>query len=364
MTTRDIEISVIVPVIEHAGSLIALYHEYSAPLQQAGRTFEFIFAAYPRLEHLTGALRALIARHAPIRLIEFGQGVSETAVLKVAAANSRGRIVVTLPPYHQVEPAALLALVNRVEQGADLAVARRYPRRDSLINRLQSRILHLLLGNLAAGRLHDVACAVRAMRPKVIEETRVYGDFVRFLPLLALREGFVVEEVASAVHPAAMRGRMYGPGVYLRRVIDVLGLMFLLRFTDKPLRFFGLIGIVLASIGGFICLALLIERQVIHHGIAERPILLLGVLVLTLGVQAIALGLIGEMIVHLHAARRSLYRLRGESVRDAQESLERLVRGARGPLAGGDRRASGVRDRRRVPRGSATDFPDALRPTA
>lgn len=362
--TRDLEISVVVPVIERSVSLIELYHEYAAPLQQAGRTFEFIFAAHPRLEHLTGPLKALIARHAPIRLIEFGHGVSETAVLKVAAANCRGRIIVTLPAYRQVEPAAVLALLTRVEQGADLAVARRFPRRDSWINRMQSRVLHLLLGNLAGGRLHDVACGVRALRPRVIEETRVYGDFVRFLPLLALRDGFVVDEVPAAVHRDAMRGRMYGPGVYLRRLIDVLGLLFLLRFTDKPLRFFGLIGMVLASIGAAICLALLVERQVIHHGIAERPILLLGVLVLTLGVQAIALGLIGEMIVHLHAARRSLYRLRGESVRDAQEPLERLVRGARSSFAGGDRRTSGVRDRRRVPRGPATDLPDALRPSA
>lgn len=363
MSIRDLDISVIVPVVEHPAPLAELYQEYAAPLQQAGGTFEFVFAAHPGYEHHTAPLRALIARHAPIRLIEFGQGVSETALLKVAAANSRGHIIVTLPAYHQVEPAALLALVSRVEQGADLAVARRWPRKDSWINRVQNRLLHVMLGRLAAGRLHDVACGVRALRPKVVEEARVYGDFVRFLPLLALRDGFVVDEVPSAVHRLAMRGRMYGPGVYIRRLIDVVGLTFLLRFTDKPLRFFGLIGFVLAGLGGLICLALFVERQFNHKGIADRPFLLLGVLILTLGVQAVALGLIGEMIVHLHAARRSIYRLKGDP---AMEPVERAGRGPRilpgGTLAAGDRRASGLGDRRAVPR--VAPAPDSLRSSA
>jgi hypothetical protein len=365
MSTRDLDISVIVPVVDHPLPLVELYQEYSTPLEQAGRSFEFVFAAHPGHEHDTAPLKSLMARHPPVRLIEFGQGVSETALLKVAATNSRGRIIITLPAYQQVEPAALLALVDRVEQGADLAVARRWPRRDSWINRAQNRLLHVMLGRLAGGRLHDVACGVRAFRPKVLEEARVYGDFARFLPLLALRDGFVVDEVPSGVHRSAMRGRMYGPGVYVRRLIDVVGLTFLLRFTDKPLRFFGLIGFVLAALGALICVTLFVERQFNHRGIADRPFLLLGVLILTLGVQAVALGLIGEMIVHLHAARRSMYRLKGEP---ADERAERLPRGPRvmpgGTYAGGDRRASGIRDRRAVPRVVPVPDSDSLRTSA
>ena len=106
-----------------------------------------------------------------------------------------------------------------------------------------------------------------------------------------------------------MAARVYSPGVYLRRAIDVMGLLFLLRFTDKPLRLFGLIGSVVTMMGVAL-LALIFVQRLAGQGAADRPLLLLGVVFLTLGVQAIALGLIGEMIVHLNAPRRRAYRLR------------------------------------------------------
>ena len=106
-----------------------------------------------------------------------------------------------------------------------------------------------------------------------------------------------------------MSARIYSPGVYLRRLIDVMGLLFLLRFTDKPLRLFGLVGSVV-TLGGAAILGVIFVQRLAGQGAADRPLLLLGVLLLTLGIQAIALGLIGEMIVHLNAPRRRAYRLR------------------------------------------------------
>lgn len=307
------EVSVVIPVIERPEPLDGLYAEFAVPLEEAGYTCEFIFCIQQWQLPMAVPLRSLAAAGAPVRILEFGQGVSETAMLKVGARSARGSIVVTMPAYRQTVAEALPPLVRRVEEGAELVVAWRFPRRDSLVNRFQNRVLHMALGKLAGGRLHDVACGVRAMRPQVLEETRVYGDFARFFPLVALRDGFLVDEVPVPVHPSATRPRLYGPGVYLRRAIDVLGLTFLLRFTDKPLRFFGLVGALLGIAGGVILFGLLIERQFFDRGLADRPILLLGVLLLVLGVQAIALGLVGEMIVHLHAMRRPLYRLRERS---------------------------------------------------
>lgn len=330
MINDVLDVSVVVPVLERPDPLRPLYEEFAAPLEAAGYSCEFIFCVNQWHVAIAEPLRALAAAGEPVRILEFGQGVSETAMLKVGARNARAPIIVTMPAYRQTVAEALPPLVRRVEEGAELVVARRWPRRDSIINRFQNRVLHMAIGRLAGGRLHDVACGVRAMRPNVLEETRVYGDFARFFPLVALREGFLVDEVPAPVHPAATRPRVYGPGTYLRRLIDVFGLMFLLRFTEKPLRFFGLVGASLGIAGGVILLALLIERQFFDEGLADRPILLLGVLLLVLGVQAIALGLVGEMIVHLHAMRRPLYRLKerganapvGESLAPARLSRD------------------------------------------
>jgi hypothetical protein len=305
---RPSDLTVVVPVAERPIALDQLYHEFSAPLREAGYSFEFIFVSHSWARARTDVLGELRAAGEPVRLIEVVQG-GETTLLKVAAANARSRILITLPAYLQTEARVLPELVARVHDGADLAVAWRSQRRDSIVNRLQNRVLHLFVGRLAGGRLHDVACGVRAMRTELVSELPLYGDFARFLPLLALREGQTVEEVPATVHRGAMRGRVYGPGVYLRRLIDVLGLFFLLKFTDKPLRFFGLVGASIALTGVIILLVLLVQRLT-GTGIADRPVLLLGVLLVTLGVQSIALGLIGEMIVHLSAPQQQRYRLR------------------------------------------------------
>ncbi len=304
-----LDISVIVPVVERPEPLVALYEEFSKPLVEMGVAFEFVFVAHPWFSALTEPLAALADGGAPVRLIESGYSVGETKLLMIGAAACRGRIVITLPAYRQVEAAVLPALVRRVEQGADLAVAWRFPRVDAPVNRIQNQILHLLLGSLSDGRIHDVACGVRAMRTEFLRELPLYGDFARFLPLLAHREGYLVEQVKTPVHAGAMAARVYAPGVYLRRFIDVMGLLFLLRFTEKPLRLFGLVGSIVTMMGAAI-LALIFVQRLAGQGAADRPLLLLGVLLLTLGVQAIALGLIGEMIVHLNAPRRRAYRLR------------------------------------------------------
>jgi hypothetical protein len=303
-------VSVIVPVTQGAHPLAELYREYAEPLRAMGLPFEFVVVAEPWLRHLTAPLAAIAADGERIRIFHAGQSVGETSLLRVGLANSEAEIIVILPAYRRVEPSALRELIQRVTDGADLAVARRWPRRDGWINRVQTRAFHALIGRLADGRVHDVACGVSAMRREVLERVPLYGDLLRFLPVLAIRDGYRVQEVQAPQHAGDVRTRVHGPGVYLRRLVDVLGLFFLLRFTEKPLRFFGLIGGLLTMVGGAVLGVLLVQRLA-GRGIADRPVLLLGVLLVVLGIQAIALGLVGEMVVHLHSGRGRGYRLRG-----------------------------------------------------
>lgn len=310
-----LDVSVIVPVAERPEELVPLYREYAGPLRDSELTFEFLFTVPKWGRALAEPLDELVADGEPIRILEVGGSVTEASLLRAAGSVARGEVFVTLPAYYRVEPQALPTMVERVHEGVDLVLARRWPRRDPWVNRLQTRLFHRLLGWLSgiSEGFHDVGSGVRAMRAGLLDDVPLYGDFTRFLPVLAAQQGFDVEEVTAAQHPRDAGARVYGPGVYLRRILDVLGVLFLVRFTYKPLRFFGLIGSAFSLAGAVILLILFVQRLT-GQALADRPMLLLGILAVTFGVQAVALGLVGEMIVHLHAPQNRSYRLRRDDV--------------------------------------------------
>ncbi len=304
----QVTVAVVVAISERPQRLEALYDGARHAFEGRAWNVEFVLVGEPWARDLLEPLREQRDAGEPLRLFLAGQAVGETALVRAGATLVNADVVVIMPAYHRVALSVLPELVQRVLDGADMAVARRWPRHDSFANRLQTRGFHALLRGLTGSSLSDVASGVRAMRPALLEEVPMYGDFGRFLPVLAQRSGYRVVEVDAEQHELDRPTRVHSPGVYLRRLLDVLGLFFLTRFTEKPLRFFGLLGSS-ASGAGFAVLLVLLFQKVLGKGIADRPMLLLGVLLVVVGIQAVALGLVGEIIVHLHAGRHKPYRV-------------------------------------------------------
>jgi glycosyltransferase involved in cell wall biosynthesis len=301
-------ISVIVPVVERADDLLAVYRAFAKELESRPEDHEFLFIFDGRFTP-PAELVAAAAENQGLRLLRFARPFGETAALRLGIEKSRGDLLITLPAYFQVQPDGIGVLLDAISGGADMVVASRSPRLDSWLNRVQSRAFHRIVGSVSQQRFHDMACGVRIMRRSVAEALPLYGDLHRFIPALALREGFRVEEVSIAQHPGDARTRIYSPGVYVRRLLDIAAFFFLAKFTEKPLRFFGLVGSLFVGIGAVLSLVLLIQR-VEGQAIANRPALLLAVLFMALGVQLVGLGLVGEIIVHLRAPHRRAYRVR------------------------------------------------------
>lgn len=304
----ETSVALIIAVSERPERVLEVYDECRAAFSGSSYDPSFVLVAEPWARQYLAPFRERRARGEPVRLLVAGQAVGETALMRSAVAAAEADVVVTLPAYHRVVAAVLPELVGRVLDGADMAVAKRWPRRDSVTNRVQTRAFHRLLRWLTGSDLTDVACGVRALRPTLLAGLPVYGDFGRFLPVLAVRQGYTVVEVEAEQHGLDRAARVYSPGVYLRRLLDIFGLFFLTRFTEKPLRFFGLFGALSSGLGA-VLLAVLAIQRLQGEPMADRPLLLLGVLLVVLGVQALALGLVGEIIVHLHSARRKPYRL-------------------------------------------------------
>jgi glycosyltransferase involved in cell wall biosynthesis len=305
------DVSVVVPVAERADDLVEIYRTHAAVLVRRGVRYEFVVVADSGFEHAVRPLVELARRDAePIRVLVLPRRFGEATALSVGFREARGEIVVTLPAYFQTEPHGLDAVLDALERGDDLVVGRRWPRTDPWVNRAQNAAFHAITRRSTGVPLHDVSCGLKAMRRGVTREVRPYGDLHRFLPLLAVQRGFRVSEVDVPQHPADRRTRVHAPGIYLRRVLDLFTLFFLTKFVRKPLRFFGLIGAGLFGSGFLICLALAIYKFAAGAPLVDRPLLILGVLLMVLGVQVGSIGLLGEIVIFTHSRRMRDYTIR------------------------------------------------------
>jgi hypothetical protein len=307
LPTATPQLSVLVTVQERHQALDDLYREVSSAFDHAGIDAEFVFAVTPENRRSADLLTPLIANGAAVRALVMTHAVDHSTLLRAAAHEARAETILILPAYPRIRADALPALVAKLATHGDMVVAERSPRRDMWINRLQQRVFHALLPKLAA-RIVDLGCGVLVTRKGVFERIPIFGDLVRFLPLFTAGEGFAVAVAAAPQDPRDLGTRIYGPGVYVRRVLDLIQVFFLLRFLERPLRFFGLIGSVLGVSGAAILLVLFLQKMQ-GVGIANRPLLLLGLLFLVVGIQIVAIGLVAEIIVFLHASARRGYRL-------------------------------------------------------
>ena len=315
------DVSVIVPIVERYGNLRQMTSEFAAEIARLGRSQEWIFVVDEAQRAVLPELREL-QREAPheVAIVLLGGAFGESAALTVGLERARGAQIVTLAAYFQVEPRGVGAAFAALDAGADMVVGRRYPRIDSRFNRAQSRLFHAIVRGLTATDFHDISCGFKVMQRQVARELNIYGGLHRFIPVLALNRGFTVHEVPLTQRDEDRMTRYHGAGVYLGRLLDILTIVFLMKFTRMPLRFFGLLGSALFAVGFLVDLLVAVQRIFLHTGLASRAVLLLGVLLMVLGVQTLSLGLVGEIIIFTHARHIREYQVAEVIRRPASEA--------------------------------------------
>jgi glycosyltransferase involved in cell wall biosynthesis len=318
------EVSVVVPVVERHGDLKQLHAELGAELARLGLTAEVLFVVD---EHLKSALPALreIQRRAEheVVIVLLGGPFGESAALTVGLERARAPKIITLASYFQVEMAGLGPALAALDAGADLVAGRRYPRTDSAFNRLQSGLFHGLVRRLTRTGFHDLSCGFKVMTRQVASELNLYGSMHRFIPLLAHHRGFAVREIAVAQRRENRGTRFHGAGAYLGRLLDVLTVFFLTKFARRPLRFFGQLGAGMLSLGVLLGLVVVVEKVFFATGLSDRALLLLAVLLVVLGVQTLSLGLVGEILIFIHARNVREYHV-AEVIRSSTEQGDAL----------------------------------------
>jgi glycosyltransferase involved in cell wall biosynthesis len=298
-------VTVVVVVLVDEPEIVPSYRAYRAALDREGRSVEFVYVLDEGKPKALESLRALAAEEGKrLKVIALSRWDDEIGALRSAVRRASGDIILTLPAVLQVEPADLGRVIDAAAD-TDMAVAERPPAGKSWLYRLQDRLFHGTLRVLFGRPMRDLVCRVRAYQRATIEEILGHSTQQHFLPIIAHDRGFKIKAVDVATRQTVRSHARFGS--QLRLLSDTIALFFVLKFVRKPLRFFGAIGLPLLLGGLLFTGALALGRLFFDLALADRPILILGVLLIVLGIQVIALGLIGEIIIFASGKRTREY---------------------------------------------------------
>jgi glycosyltransferase involved in cell wall biosynthesis len=308
-----VSLSVVVPVFDEVDSLPTFHAELCATVNALALTTEIVYVDDGSTDGSTEELAKLHANAAgQVNVVVLRRNFGKSAALAAGFEQARGQLIVTLDADGQDDPAELPKLLQEMEQGGfDVVGGWRAHRADRPTKRWSSRMYNAVTRTVTGLDLHDFNTGYKLLRREVIEEIPLYGEFHRFVPVLAHDLGFKVGEVAVEHRP-----RQAGNSKYLnilrfpKTLLDLLTVLFLTRFADRPLHLFGGVGAAL-SLAGFVILTYLaVLRLLFDQGIGTRPLLQFGVLCFLVGVQLVGTGFIGDVLRHSSARQQRPYRIR------------------------------------------------------
>jgi dolichol-phosphate mannosyltransferase len=308
-------LSVVVPLLNEEATLAPLYAELQAALASTGLEWEVVFVDDGSTDGSYRELVLLHSAHLNVRVVRLRRNFGKAAALAAGIEVAAGDVVVTMDADLQDDPAEIPNLLAKLDDGFDVVSGWKCDRRDPFVRRFVSRIYNTATGLVTGVKLHDMNCGLKAYRAEVFEHVHLYGERHRFVPVLAHHLGFSVAEL-PVNHRARTNGSSrFGIERYLRAPFDLMTIAFMGRYRHRPLHLFGGLGVT-ASVAGAAVLGYLTVLKVGGSGIGDRPLLLLGILLVVVGVQFLSIGLIGEMLTNHHAEKDRTSRTGPAHVRD------------------------------------------------
>ncbi|MCB9210970.1 MAG: glycosyltransferase [Ignavibacteriales bacterium] len=277
-----------------------LYKEYKSNLDKTNLNYEVVFVIDGNMPEVLAEVKNLAVETNNIKIIKLGRWFGDATSLQAGFEASEGNLIITLPSFQQVEANEIPKMFESLEDN-DMVIGWRFPRMDSFLNNLQSKVFNSIVKTFVGTKFHDLKCNVKLFKREVLENIYMYGDQDRFLPLWAWRLGYKIKEIKVKQHKADYRQNLYPLQSYVQRSLELISLFFLIKFTKKPIRFFGSSGLIIFSLGALVGFTLFIQRVFFDMPLADRPILLVSLLLIVFGILAFAIGLVGELIIFTHA---------------------------------------------------------------
>jgi glycosyltransferase involved in cell wall biosynthesis len=297
----EIEISVVIPLLNEEESIPTLYKTLTSALEEYGRPYEIIIVDDGSTDGSFALLRQLAREDQRLGVIRLRRNFGQTAAFAAGIDLARGTVVITMDADLQNDPRDIPLLMSKIDEGYDVVSGWRHQRQDRWLDRkLPSMIANRLISNVTDVRLHDYGCSLKAYRRDVLQHVRLYGQLHRFIPALVGTVGARITEV-QVNHQARQFGQSkYGISRTVRVVLDLITVWFLASYSTRPLHVFGTMGFLASGLGVLTGLYLTFVKFFYGQNIGDRPLLMLAVLLVMVGVQLITMGLLGEMIIRTY----------------------------------------------------------------
>ena len=294
------KLSVVIPIFNEEENITPLYRELKTVLEGMRAKYEVIFVDDGSDDGSNKVLQKLAKDDKGIKVIQFRKNFGQTAALAAGVEHARGEIIVTMDGDGQNDPRDIPRLLEKLEQGYDVASGWRKNRKDPLLNKkFPSALANKLISWLTRVKLHDYGCTLKAYRRDILKDVRLYGEMHRFIPAYASWVGARITEMEVAHYPRRHGRSKYGLSRTTSIILDLMTFLFLQRYSTKPIRLFGGAGITLLGLG-IVTGLFVLYRRIIWGGVWISPMILISFFFITMGVMFILLGLIAEIIIRTY----------------------------------------------------------------
>lgn len=306
-------VSLVLPVYNEEDNVQPLYEALVGTMAGLPLPCEVVLVNDGSSDDTAARLDALAERDSRFVIIHLRRNFGQTAAMAAGFDEASGDVVIAMDADLQNDPADIPKLLDKMNEGYDVVSGWRRDRKDKWLTRiLPSKIANWLISRMTGVYLHDYGCSLKAYRREVLRDVRLYGEMHRYIPALAYWAGGSVAEVVVTHHPRRFGKSKYGLSRILRVVLDLMTVKFLLAYSTKPIQVFGRWGVISGALGFLLALYLSVEKLVLNVNIGTRPLLLLAVLLMIVGVQFITMGLMAEVQVRTYyeSQNKPIYRVR------------------------------------------------------
>ncbi len=291
------DISVVIPLLNEEENIPILFQELVDVFVPLHLKYELIFVDDGSTDTSLAILKNIQREYPQVVYISLRKNFGQTAAMSAGFDYASGNVIIAMDADLQNDPRDIPRMLEKINEGLDVVTGWRHDRKDPFISRkLPSMIANKIISSATGVDLHDYGCTLKAFRHDVIDNLQLYGEMHRFIPAIASGMGVSIAEVKVNHRARRFGSSKYGISRTIRVILDLITVKFLLSYSTRPIHVFGTMGILSGGIGFIIALIMTIQRQIYHQSISDRPLLLLAIFLMFVGVQFVTMGLIAEML--------------------------------------------------------------------